>query len=221
MTRRTLMSALAAAALLGACSGNDAERGAAPAAEDRGADTLLRSVAQERKEKDDFFASDNSPLPPEDRAAFAGLPYYPLSSEWVVRARFVSVADTAEVLLNATKPGDMRPMRLHGRLFFTLANTLCSLAVYAYDAETAARYPDQYFVPFTDATSGVETYPAGRYLDIVMSAAPGDTVAVDFNRAYNPYCAYNDNYSCTLPPAENTLPVAVKAGEKYHEKAGH
>ena len=76
-------------------------------------------------------------------------------------------------------------------------------------------YADYLFVPFTDATNGESTYPSGRYLDLHIPQ--GETVLLDFNRAYNPYCAYNARYSCPIPPAENHLEIPIKAGVKYEK----
>ena len=109
-----------------------------------------------------------------------------------------------------TSSGQVANYRPVGRLMFELYGRPCRLTVYqGLDEHSAADPP---FVPFTDATSGDETYGGGRYMD-VRPLVPGvDTVTLDFNFTYHPYCAYSERYSCPVPPAENALPVAVRAG---------
>jgi len=87
-----------------------------------------------------------------------------------------------------------------------------------YKLEDAAGHGASLFIPFRDATSGGGTYGAGRYLDLIENTT--GIYDLDFNRAYNPYCAYNDRFSCPLPPGENTLEVPILAGEKIYSKAG-
>ncbi|MEI9956742.1 MAG: DUF1684 domain-containing protein [Ferruginibacter sp.] len=82
------------------------------------------------------------------------------------------------------------------------------------------QYKDYLFIPFTDATSGDESYGSGRYIDILTTDIKNNTVTIDFNKAYNPYCAYTTGYNCPIPPRENYLIVAVKAGEKSFAKPG-
>ena len=78
---------------------------------------------------------------------------------------------------------------------------------------SSEKYKDYLFIPFTDKTSGIETYGGGRYIDLVLSDIVNKTCTIDFNKAYNPYCAYTAGYNCPIPPKENDLPVAIKAGE--------
>ncbi|TNF44645.1 MAG: DUF1684 domain-containing protein, partial [Cytophagales bacterium] len=100
-----------------------------------------------------------------------------------------------------------------GALPFTIDGTEYALQVYAPKDTSDGNY---WFIPFTDATSGGETYGGGRYLDI--DDVSSDTVFVDFNYAYNPYCAYNPDYACPLPPKENLLTISIEAGEKNYDK---
>lgn len=80
-------------------------------------------------------------------------------------------------------------------------------------------YKNYLFLPFTDATTGVETYESGRYIDLLTTDIVNNTVTIDFNKAYNPYCAYvSDVYNCPIPPKENHLRVAIRAGEKMYGK---
>ena len=162
----------------------------------------------ERIEKDEFFKSnDNSPIPSEERALFEGLNYFPPRAEYVVTAKLVRTKDPDTVKMPTTQD-DLRDGFEYGVFEFKLRGKDVSLPAYRF---VGAEH--QYlFVPFTDKTTGLESYGTGRYLDIEMQ--DGDMYTIDFNQAYNPLCAYNDNYSCPLVPKQNALPVAVEAGEQ-------
>jgi hypothetical protein len=107
-----------------------------------------------------------------------------------------------------TSSKELRQMERIGTLEFTMQGQALRLSAFKEVGEP----DDRLFVPFTDLTTGTETYPAGRYLDI--SRSPTGVYVVDFNLAYNPYCYYNPTYDCPYPPKENRLQVAVRAGEK-------
>ena len=158
----------------------------------------------ERAEKDDFFEFDpHSPLTPDQQADFDGLNYYPVDESLRFELEIDRFEHPDEIKMQ-TSTGDLRDFTRYGRLHFSVDGEPVSLVVYA----------NQYgfFIPFVDAGAGKETYGAGRYLDPVET---GDgRLVLDFNLAYNPYCAYNDRYSCPIPPAENRLAIAIRAGEK-------
>lgn len=102
----------------------------------------------------------------------------------------------------------------YGEVYFTIDGEEHTLSVYqSQRLSTNPEYANYLFVPFTDLTTGKTTYGSGRYLDLQIPE--GETVLLDFNRAYNPYCAYNSQYSCPIPPAENNLKIPIKAGVKY------
>ena len=119
----------------------------------------------------------------------------------------------------ATSTGEMRPQVRYAELRFVLSGRELRLSGFADPHEHHAH---ELFVPFRDATSGRETYGAGRYLEVelVHHADGAHTATLDFNLAYNPYCAYNPHYSCPIPPGENRLPVAIAAGEQAYD-VGH
>ena len=108
-----------------------------------------------------------------------------------------------------TSTGQRRQMRRAGSLKFSIKGKPYSLTAFV---EAEARDMNRLFVPFGDLTNGTETYPAGRYIDLVRT--PTGLYEVDFNRAYHPYCFYNPTYDCPYPPAENRLPIPVRAGER-------
>ena len=165
--------------------------------------------------RDSLFASPDGPLPPAQRAAFTGLPYFPYDSALAVPAALVPAVSTDTVRF-PTSTGELRPMVRAGQLVLTAGGVERRLVAYVQVGPGAPS--GELFVPFRDATSGRETYGGGRYLDLPLD--PLGRYAVDFNRAYHPYCVYSDAYSCPLPPPENTLSLPVTAGERLAAPGG-
>lgn len=117
--------------------------------------------------------------------------------------------------------GIMTPLyRVYGKAHFSIRNKSFTLNIYqSQSLMGTADYKDYLFVPFTDSTTGYTTYETGRYIDLVSSDIKNNVVVIDFNKAYNPYCAYVSGvYNCPIPPAENNLAIAIKAGEKSFSK---
>ena len=162
----------------------------------------------------EFADSATSPLKAEDRVHFSHLAHYPFDSAYRVQATFTK-ADTASPFAMKTTKTRTPMYKAHGTLHFTLNGEEQTLTVYE-SVPPHPGYENEVFLPFTDLTNGSETYGVGRYIDLHI---PLDSViTLDFNRAYNPYCAYNDKYSCPVPPRENHLTTEVKAGVmKFHE----
>ena len=168
----------------------------------------LASIIAIRKEKDEFFkGNEQSPLKVEDRAAFRSLKYYETSEEFIFRVTLQKFEDP-ETLKMGTSTGDFRDAVKYGYFDFTVRGKPQRLHIYRFTPDLGLYL----FVPFTDLTNRRETYGAGRYLDLEERQA--GAYLLDFNLAYNPYCAYNENYSCPIPPKENRLDVAIEAGEK-------
>lgn len=168
-----------------------------------------------REEKDRYFQrAANSPLPREDRGAFGGLAYYPYDEDLVFRVELEEVDDPAEVVMATSVEGRQAAYRRVGFFEFEVAGTPRRL--YAYRQAHGHGQPSL-FVPFRDGTSGEATYGAGRYLDLEVD--PSGEYVLDFNEAYNPYCAYSEDYVCPLPPRENWLDVPIEAGEKAYPLA--
>ncbi|MCB2378699.1 DUF1684 domain-containing protein [Hymenobacter sp. BT635] len=153
-----------------------------------------------------------TPLLAEARPGFMGLPFFPADYRYYVEATFVRDSTSAPFKMKTT--GLRVPdYRKYGELHFTLNGKKLRLNVYqSLDLMRKPGYEDYLFVPFTDPTNGHDTYGGGRYLDFRIPQSR--TVLLDFNRAYNPYCAYDASgkYSCPVPPPENRLPVAIRAG---------
>ena len=178
------------------------------------------AIAGFRAEKDAFFKSaPGSPIPHEERDAFTGLPYYPVAEDLVFEGLTSTpyVGDEPTNFQIPTSDGKLRPARRAG--VFEIAFPDGAQRLTAYELEGAHR-DGRLFLPFLDATSGSETYGAGRYLD--LEPDEDGTYAIDFNQAYHPSCVYAAHFSCPITPAENRLPIRVEAGERLAEGAeGH
>jgi uncharacterized protein (DUF1684 family) len=176
---------------------------------DEGSSRLLLS----RKERDRAFQSDpQSPVPVADRGTFAGLDYYPPDPNLRFRVR-LNRYPRPESIRMTTNTGEVRSGLRYGFFEFPRGATTCRLQVYRIEDE-AASGKASLFVPFLDATTGKETYQGGRYMDLPENAS--GSYDLDFNLAYNPYCAYGGDFSCPVPPEENRLSVAIRAGEKKY-----
>jgi len=176
-----------------------------------------KEIIRERADKDQFFGkSAESPLLPVQRMNFRGLNYFPPDIKYKLEARFIPLK-TMKYFKIRTSSGRERGYITKGRLDFSYGNQKFTLMAYQ-EEDQVARHPDDLFVPFTDPTNGKQTYGGGRYMDINSPGQGERTVVVDFNLAFNPYCAYNHNYSCPIPPEENHLSIAIMAGEKKFPK---
>ena len=166
------------------------------------------TVQAERARKDEAFRRQvDQPIPMASQQYFLPLKYFPVDPAYSVTASFTPAAARTPLQM-PTSAGKMRDMEQVGTLSFTLKGQLMSLGAFV---ETGTP-PDRLFVPFTDLTSGTETYAAGRYLELDRTAT--GIYTIDFNRAFHPYCYYNENYDCPFPPPSNRLPTPVRAGEK-------
>jgi len=170
----------------------------------------VKQLEDARTYKDkDFRESPESPVPPDKRDALLPLRYFPIDQNYSVPA-VLRRSDERPVFEMPTSTGALRKMQLVGVLEFTLQGEVRSLGAFVPDGTERIT---NLFVPFADQTTGTETYSAGRYLDIDSTTTGYHTI--DFNRAYNPYCAYNASYECPFPPPTNRLKAAVRAGERF------
>ncbi len=169
-----------------------------------------RDILAGRTAKDSMFkTSSESPLLPEDRATFERLLYYPVNSLYRMPARLDEDRSNTSIIELSTSSTDIRRMQRVGLLRFTFSGQPQALTAFADEGTVTIT---RLFVPFRDATSKDATYAGGRYLDLTRTST--GLYDLDFNHAYNPYCVYNITYSCPVPPQENTLPLAILAGEK-------
>lgn len=174
---------------------------------------IVGDIEHLRREKDQSYKNDaDSPIPDDKKANFKGLSYFPIDLKYRFELPLQKNAtpDTFRIL---TSTGVERDAIKYGYFAFEIDAQPCTLQVYQL-LDIQSKYPDYLFLPFLDATSGKESYGGGRYLDFEENDS--DVYTVDFNAAYNPLCAYGKTgYRCPIPPAENRLPVAIRAGEKY------
>ena len=170
--------------------------------------SVLRDVQAFRTAKDQAFLQPDSPVPADKRSALLPLAYFPPAVAYRVPA-VLRVSTDRTTIAMPTSTGQRRDMQRVGTLEFTVRGQTLSLGAFV---EAGSADLTRLFVPFTDLTSGRETYPAGRYLDLDRTRT--GIYLIDFNRAYNPYCYYNPTYDCPYPPRANRLQVPIRAGEK-------
>ena len=144
--------------------------------------------------------------------------FFAPSSRFKVAAGFTKTMDTVGFIMKTSGKTPKKYYR-YGTVSFKIADSVFKLTVYQGEAlMQTVLYKNHLFLPFTDLTSGEESYGAGRYLDLEINEIVNNQVILDFNKAYNPYCAYSDEYNCPIPPRENYLNIAIKAGEKNFAK---
>jgi uncharacterized protein (DUF1684 family) len=193
-----------------------AEQAAAPPAAGA-SDAATRQIEAYRRQKDKWMQeSEDSPLDPHQRHSFTGLKYYPVDPAYRVPGHLHRDARPHAIQIQTTT-GEWRTYNHFGVLHFTLNGQELKLNVYQPTGENAHKGDRELFVPFRDKTAPKETYGAGRYLEVRLQTNSDDYV-LDFNRSSNPWCAYSPNFSCTMPPPENHLPLEIRAGEKIFEE---
>jgi len=185
-----------------ACSSN-------PAVPDDDA-AVIKEIETYRADRDRYMREDtDSPIPADKKTILLPLRYYPPDPSFAVPAVLTVSSGTRPVMEVPTSKGVPRRVELVGTLEFTVKTQRLTLGAFV---EEGTQTISSLFVPFADLTTGEETYPAGRYLDLHPTAT--GIYTIDFNKAYNPFCAYNNSYECPLPPPANRLKVAITAGEK-------
>lgn len=163
-----------------------------------------------------FRDPEISPLPDRFRMRFDGLEFFEPDTTYRVWAKLERTPDALPFQMQ-TSTDEQAAERVYGILFFSLRGNPYQLEVYqSPDLIMEAGYEDYLFLPFADLTNGGDTYEGGRYIDLRIPS--GDSILLDFNKAYNPYCTYNPKYSCPLVPEVNHLSIQIKAGVKNFEK---
>lgn len=171
-------------------------------------------IIELRREKDKMFHTDeDSSITATERSSFKSLSYFPPDEKYFLPAAFEPFDNPDTVLIRTNSVSDNRKMLKYGKFTFIISDS--SYNLFAYKSLDAGEH--NLFVPFSDATNGSKTYEAGRYLDVEEEPDANEYI-LDFNLAYNPYCAYSDKYTCPRTPAENRLPIAILAGEKKYQK---
>jgi uncharacterized protein (DUF1684 family) len=171
-------------------------------------DSLQRYINQ--------YVSKHEVITGEDKQYFR---FYPINEAYKIKAQLIKPANSNWFNME-TSGAVKKTFRVYAILQFTIHDTLVKLPVYQSQGLIAMeQYKSLLFLPFTDRTSGEETYAAGRYIDLSLTDIEKDSLTIDFNKAYNPYCAYVSGvYNCPVPPKENQLQVAIPAGEKIFAK---
>lgn len=176
-------------------------------------DFYTRSIQAYQKE----YVTQHEVVKKGDKKYFR---FFPVDKGYYVTCSFERITDTTGFTMK-TSANTLKHYFKYGRLDFKLSGTTCHLYIYqSKDLMRTEQYRNYLFVPFTDITTGDESYGSGRYLEFYKQDIQNNILKLDFNKAYNPYCAYSPDYKCPIPPKENSLPVPVKAGEKNFAK-GH
>lgn len=178
--------------------------------------TETNAIAFQKKINSEYANPEESPLTKKNLKHFKTLDFYPIDTDYCITAKLVRTPDEKPFKM-ATSTA-RKPMYVkYGEIYFTLKGKECKLDIFRnIELSKKEEYKDYLFLPFTDLTSGNGSYGGGRYIDI--TAPEGDTIIIDFNTAYNPYCAYNHAYSCPIPPQQNDIQVEIKAGVKEYAK---
>ncbi len=176
------------------------------------AQTYETLILQHRENyKKEFLEDEKSPLKEKD---LPFLDFYKVSPAYLLQAKFTRIEDESGFDM-PTHSGVLKKYVVYGKLDFTLSGKPYQLFVYqSVILREKKGFEDYLFIPFHDETNGEETYGGGRYLDLRMKEIKDGYVQLDFNKCYNPYCAYKGGYSCPIPPVENKLLIPIKAGEK-------
>lgn len=167
-----------------------------------------------------YSNADSTILSRKQLRKFKTLGFFPVDIKYRVQADFKRTPEAIPFMV-MTSSGLEREYVSYGTLTFDLMGRNFNLPIYQntkYIKEPDHKYGQSLFLPFTDYTSGVESYGAGRYIDVVISDIVDNKLFIDFNKAYNPYCAYTTGYSCPIPPDANDLKIRIEAGVKAYGK---
>ena len=175
--------------------------------------SYINSNSEYQKNQNDFFKdASRSPLKSKDLKDFKGLDFFSIDSSYIVKAKLFRTPNTSFFGMKTTTERITKE-RVFGILSFIIDNQPFELNVYQGESAGEEDVDTNYlFLPFLDESNGLTTYGGGRYIDLYVPV--GDTLIIDFNQAYNPFCAYNDKYSCPIVPRENYIPLNVMAGVK-------
>lgn len=176
----------------------------------------IATIKTHRKELNKSFKSKTeSPLSPKQRREFTELPFFPVNTKYKVKAKLEFTFNTPIISIQNTK-GSTEAYQQYALATFKIDGKEYQLSIYQSLALKKRKgYENYLFIPFTDLTNGENTYSGGRYMDTRIPDEYTGYITLDFNKAYNPYCAYNKNYICPIPPKNNHLNTHILAGVKY------
>lgn len=163
---------------------------------------------------EEYTNPETTPLVDEERTKFKGITFFPIDSKYTVKAKFTAI-ENGRVIPFPTSAKKIKNYKEYGTVTFMLDKQEQTLTIYQ-SSPIIEKYEDSLFLPFMDETNGVTSYGGGRYLDLSTKNI-GNEIILDFNQAYNPYCAYSKHYNCPIPPSNNVLDVEINAGVSYHK----
>ncbi|KOY86927.1 hypothetical protein AD998_12940 [bacterium 336/3] len=178
----------------------------------------IKEIKEHQKELNKAYKDpEKSPLDPADLKKFKKHDFFPINLEYRVKAKLIVTEN--EGFFDMVTTTTRRPKyRKYGIIEFEIEGKKYQLSVYqSQDLQGKIVYKDYLFLPFKDLTNGIDTYKVGRYIELAIPKE-GNEIIVDFNKAYNPYCAYSNDYSCPIVPSENHLNVRIPAGIRYKKK---
>ena len=177
-------------------------------------DPFQEAIAFQKELNEQFADKEESPLTEEDRLTFENLEFFPIDTSFRVSARLEFHQDRKPFAMQTTTVR-LPIYKLSATARFQLKGKDCSLEIYQnQDLVQDPEYSDYLFLPFTDRTNGNSSYGGGRYIDLTIPE--GEEIIIDFNQSYNPYCAYNSEFSCPIPPRANDLDLEIRAGVKAY-----
>jgi uncharacterized protein (DUF1684 family) len=163
----------------------------------------------------DGYIKDHEVVKGDDKKL---MQFFPVDESYRVVGNFEKAKDSKWFLIE-TSGHEKKMYRVYGTISLTIHDTLVKLNIYqSQNLMTDPQYKDYLVLMFTDGTSGIESYEVGRYIDLTLGDIKNNKVIIDFNKAYNPYCAYSKEFNCPIPPKENNISIAVRAGEKAFGK---
>ena len=163
---------------------------------------------------EEYTNPETTPLVDEERTNFKGITFFPIDSKYTVKAKFTAI-ENGRVIPFPTSAKKIKNYKEYGTVTFMLDNQEQTLTIYQ-SSPIIEKYEDSLFLPFMDETNGVTSYGGGRYLDLSTKNI-GNEIILDFNQAYNPYCAYSKHYNCPIPRSNNVLDVEINAGVSYQK----
>ncbi len=181
-----------------------------------GQEDYLQDIKKHRKELNEYFKDKKkSPLTKKNLKSFKGLPFFPIQEKYKVKAKLTYTFNSPIQYIKNTG-GKTEAYQQYALATFTIDEQVLELSIYqSLSLKKQRGYENYLFIPFTDASNGKSTYGSGRYLDTSIPADATGYITLDFNKAYNPYCAYNKKYTCPIPPKNNHLNTEILAGVKY------
>lgn len=169
----------------------------------------------QHKLKEEWSNPETTPLKQDEKENFKEITFFPSDKDYLVNAKFTKI-ENGKTIPFPTSAQKIKYYKEYGKANFRLNGKSFELTIYQSDPPIEG-YETSLFVPFTDDTNGVKTYGGGRYIDLEISDVKNDKVYIDFNKAYNPYCAYSKYYNCPIPPSNNYLETEINAGVSYLE----